>query len=303
MKRILKRLCIALAVLIVIGSGVVVWKLWPRTKVLLTDADAIRVPSDGAAVRDVLWRPAEALPGLINTADDDYEAEISEDGMTLFFVRGRPGKNADIFVCQKADTGWGDPHPLGNVNSEYDDLGPELSADGRTLYFYSNREGSLGGFDLWMARRGESGWREPVNLGRAVNSPFDDYGPALSPDQGQLYFASNRPRPDDAQPLDPDTWRATLRVDRQQRDFDLYATSLADAGPQPAVPILEVNTPFDEGTPTLSPFGDFLYFASNRPGGSAVLISTDRAAFAAPMNRPPISATPSTQSPTRWTPS
>lgn len=268
MRRFLKQLGIAFGFLGLVGAGVVAWRVWPRTTVVLTDADSIRVPTEGAAVRDVLWRPAEQVGGSINTGGDDYEAEISDDGMTMYFVRGRPGDNAEIFSTHRTRDGWSEPQPVVALNSPFDDLGPELSPDGRTIFFYSNREGGLGGFDLWLARRGDERWHEPVNLGAAVNTMFDDYGPAMTPDGRAIYFASNRPREEEEPASDTDAWQATLRENRRMRDFDLYHAEVTEGGPRSAVPLAVLNTTHDEGAPTLSPFGDFLYFASNRPGGA-----------------------------------
>src|SRR5437667_1675520 len=38
-----------------------------------------------------------------------------------------------------------------------------------------------------------SDWSEPVNLGRIVNSEFEDFLPAISRDGRSLYFTSTRP--------------------------------------------------------------------------------------------------------------
>src|SRR5262245_39092693 len=38
-----------------------------------------------------------------------------------------------------------------------------------------------------------SEWSEPVNLGPAVNTPFNEGAPTVSKDRRSLYFASNRP--------------------------------------------------------------------------------------------------------------
>src|SRR6059058_882930 len=85
------------------------------------------------------------------------------------------------------------------INSPCQDQTPTLSRDQLALYFISNRQGGLGNdtpdgcqdtFDLWVARRAsrESPWDNPVNLGSPVNTPANDAGPALSPDERPLFF-------------------------------------------------------------------------------------------------------------------
>jgi len=270
----MKRLIIGIVIILLLAAvGVTAWHLMPIRHAFYTDAETIRAPASSAPIRDILWEPPRLLPPMINTGEDVYEPRLSADGTTLFFVRGKAGENADIFVSRQTYEGWSEATPLGDVNSPYEDLGPEPSTDGKSLYFYSDRPGGLGGYDLWVAYvrgdgRSDNGWHEPVNLGPAVNSTFNDYGPALTPDTATLYFASNRPLPTDARQPNPDAWPATLREDLFRRTYDLYAASITDAGPGRAEPIAELNTAFNEGAPAVSAFGDFLYFSSDRPGGA-----------------------------------
>ena len=197
MKRIIKLPLALLCVAIVGVIGFAAWRAWPESHAVYTDAYTIREPVEVAVVRDVLWRSPERMGGQINSTGDDYEPRLSADGLTLYFVRGKAGGNADLFVANRTAAGWEQPRTLAAINSEFDELGPEPSADGKALYFYSDRPGGLGGYDLWMTRRGPDGWREPANLGAKVNTQFNDYGPALTPDGETLYFASNRPGPGD----------------------------------------------------------------------------------------------------------
>jgi hypothetical protein len=241
-----------------------------------TDGAAIREPASTAPLRRILWQPPTKLPDSINTGCDEYEPKVSPDGQTLYFVRGKAGKNADIYTCQRTpgppgEVGaWGPPQPLLEINTPDDELGPEPSADGTALYFYSNRPGGLGGYDLWVAHRDsdESGWLAPTNLGPAVNSEYDEYSPALAPNGQTLYFSSNRPRAGEIPPAGG-AWPATVRENATRHDYDLYASALAGSEFDPASPLAAINTPADEGCPAISPFGDFLYFASDRQGAGS----------------------------------
>jgi hypothetical protein len=264
-----KRLLVVAFIAAVAIGAFTAWRFFPAGQTYLTDANTIREPADTAQVRDVLWEPPVLHPEPINAGGETYEPRLSNDGTTLYFVRGKAGGNADIFITKRTAQGWSDPQPMTEINSPADDLGPEMSTDGETLYFYSNRAGGQGGYDLWVSRRGTDGaWREPANLGPQVNSPFNDYGPALTADGRVLYFSSNRPLPGDDRQPDPGAWPATLREEFFTRTYDLYASVLSDSGPGDAKPLGALNTPHNEGAPALSSFGDFLYFASDRPGGS-----------------------------------
>ena len=264
----MKRFLVISGILLAVGlTGAAAWVLWPRHQTFYSDAAAIREPAESARLREILWQPPIPMPGAINSTADEYEPRLSADGQTLLFVRGKPGENADIVLCTMTADGWSAPEPVSEINSDYDDLGPEISPDGQSLYFYSDRPGGIGGYDLWMSRRGESGWMPPSNLGTRVNSEFNDYGPAVTPDGGAIFFASNRPR-DESESLPPQgAWHATIREDPYRHDYDLYTTSITDAGLSSAQPLAALNSPGNEGAPCFSPAGDFVYFTSDRDGG------------------------------------
>lgn len=230
-----------------------------------TDADTIKEPSDRAPSRRVLWQPPARL--ALSTESEEYEPRYSADGQTLFFVRGKAGENADIYTSRRAASGWTDPEPIAAINTEEDDLGPQPSHDGDKLYFSSNREGSLGGYDLYVSTLENGSWTTPVNLGSGVNSAFDEYGPALTPDSLTLYFASNRPRPGETDLRAGEAWSATLRANDARHDFDLFIAKLENSRVVSCEPLAILNTTSSEGAPAVTPFGDFLYFSSDRPGG------------------------------------
>ncbi|MEK6644198.1 MAG: hypothetical protein AABZ08_09830 [Planctomycetota bacterium] len=262
----MKRLLLIVVVIAGIAGVAGWWMLRPTGITFLTDASTIRETATTAVVREVLWQPPTLLPESINSEGDSIEPRMSADGRTMYFVRGRPGGGADVYSCMMSGGSWSEPTSVDAVNSEYDELGPEISSDGGRFYFYSDRPGGIGGYDLWMSKKSEGEWQPPENLGNGVNSAFNEYGPAFSPDGKLLCFSSNRPRGDEARPSD-DAWRATVREDVYQHDYDLYSVVLKDSGATQAQRLGAVNTSANEGSPTFSSVGDFLYFASDRKGG------------------------------------
>ena len=268
----------AVVVLAAAGAG---WYYYAGGKVW-TDGSALKRPDHLVRVREVIWTAPRALGQAVNTDRQEYEPCLSPDGEELYFVRGLPGEGADIYVCRREETGWGEPRLLAAVNTEHDELGPRLSPDGRFLLLYSDRPGGLGQYDLWAAARTKDGWSAPLNLGPAVNSKYNDYSPALTPDGKRLIFATNREAAAKEQ-VRGTPWRATIRQGRLG-DYDLFAAERADANApasapasaptaaaglafRPATRLEGVNTPHHEGACCVSPAGDFLYFTSNRPGG------------------------------------
>lgn len=258
---------IAAPLVVLIIAGVLLFvSLAPRLHARWTNDASISAPRSPSP-RGVLWEPARALELAGNDSGDEYEPRSSPDGTILAFVRRRAGANADLFLSRlQPDASWSSPQPIASINTPADELGPEFSPDGRSLYFYSDRPGGLGGYDIWSAARDGDSFTAPTNLGPAVNTEFNEYAPAWLPDASRLYFASNRPKPGEMRPDSP-AWSATLREQHARHDYDLYSTELRDRSFAPAAILESLRTDFDEGSPAVSPAGDFLYFASDRPGG------------------------------------
>jgi hypothetical protein len=269
-----RKILAALAVvtlLVPIVAVAVAWRESARSS-RWTDGSALQVPFADATSRSVIWAPPARLETAGIPDADEYEPRASPDGTVLVFVRRRPDANADLVVRRWRPSGWSEPVALASVNTDADELGPEFAADGRTIWFVSNREGGSGGYDLWYAPYLGDGdaidaWGVPVNAGAGINSAFDEYGPALTPDGSTLYFASDRPAPGETDVSPDREWAATMRERRARRDHDLYVAAIV-GDTAPARRLDALSTPHDEGAPALSPIGDFLYFASDRPGGS-----------------------------------
>ncbi|MGC8829961.1 MAG: hypothetical protein ACP5TE_09320 [Verrucomicrobiia bacterium] len=272
MSRKIKRL-LKIGVLAGIPLTLLVLLLRPDLWRYYTDGFLIRQPGLNANLRLVLWEPPMPLMGKFPTNSDCYEPTISSDGKVLIFASGRAQKNADLFICYWNGSEWSEPKPLAKLNTQFDELGPELSRDGRLLFFYSNRPDGVGGYDIWVSRKTETDWEKPVCLSEPINSPYDEYDPALSPDGSKLVFSSNRPKNKPISPADKDRWRATLRQSPIENDFDLYL-AFADGESTNHIPKFQSPQPFticnsdgDDGQPAFSPRGEFLYFSSNRKGG------------------------------------
>jgi len=94
----------------------------------------------------------------LNTPQSDFGPELSDDGLELFFVSGRPGTlgGNDLWRTTRVTTvsAWAPAENLGApVNTALNDRHPSLSGDGRTLIFASTRIGGFGSDDLWMTTR------------------------------------------------------------------------------------------------------------------------------------------------------
>lgn len=142
------------------------------------------------------WGEPESLSNNINTKLNEGTCTISADGRKLIFTSciGRQGYGScDLFQSLRIGDEWTEPKNLGPlVNSAEWESQPSLSADGRTLYFVSDRRGGAGRRDIWVTTLNENGqWTRARNVGKPVNTQYDEISPFIHANNRVLYFASN----------------------------------------------------------------------------------------------------------------
>ena len=80
-----------------------------------------------------------------------------------------------------------------SFDSKENDFDPAFAPDGLGVYFFSNRKGGLGGDDIYFVSFDPktASYGAAVNLGPEINSPKDEWAPAVSPDGATLLFATD----------------------------------------------------------------------------------------------------------------
>ncbi len=143
------------------------------------------------------WSEPTNLGAPINSPYSDhclYFAGANWD--VAYWTSTRPGGYGgnDIWMSERIDGVWQEAVNLGaNVNSSVSEHHSLPSQDGGSLYVTSVRPDGLGGEDIFVTTRDDSGvWGPLVNLGPAVNSEANDRCPAFSPDYSVFYFDSER---------------------------------------------------------------------------------------------------------------
>ncbi len=150
---------------------------------------AVAVPAGSI---EIIGAPQSFAPAA--SPYSEIRLTFSPDGRTaLWFSRDRPGGAGgyEIWMSRRRGARWSDPEPV-SFNSAGRDFDPAFSADGRFVYFCSDRPGGLGGDDLYAVPVAARGFGTPVNLGGAVNSIGNEWGPMTSPDGSRLIFSSDR---------------------------------------------------------------------------------------------------------------
>lgn len=138
------------------------------------------------------WQAPVSLSNQLNSNFREGACSISADGRHLILTICGP-RGCDLYESKKEGDVWGKPVSLGGaVNSTGWEAQPSLSADGNELYFVSDRKGSLGGYDIWYSRKDENGqWMKAVNLGKPVNTKYDEIAPYIHVNNQNLYYSSN----------------------------------------------------------------------------------------------------------------
>ncbi len=221
------------------------------------------------------------LVGSVGGMDVAY-AQISRDGLELYFAPEDEAQCADIWVIKRSSPAepWGKPIKLdAPVNSEWQEISPSLSPNGLELYFANINYGcglypdGSGNDDLYVSRRAtkDDPWGEPENLGPMVNSEYAEEQPCISADGLSLYFISERPG--------------------GQGYYDLYVSTrptLEDPWEMAVNLGPPVNSGMEESTPFISSDGLSLFFSAGPrtlPFASQIYLSR-RQDPASPWGRP-----------------
>jgi len=211
-------------------------------------------PSDDGQAADArcVWSELSAptrMPGLVNTANDEWFPAPAANDTQLFFHTGMmPSLGRDLWFATRPDrfSTFGVPQRVVEIATTADEVTPSLTSDGLVLV-YSIETG--GPADLWLAQRSDPNamWDPPAPI--TNNAVYADHTPAVSADGLRIVSAANYPGSIGGRDL-----------------FEHVRGDRAAAFGTPIV--LEPLTSLaDDSAPALSPDGLELVFASGRSGG------------------------------------
>jgi len=208
--------------------------------------------------------------GWYKGAAEYYSMYISSDGAYDKNVIKAKKHLAD---CRFAIKALENPVPfnpinLGSgINSDKEEYFPGITADNQTILFtrllndtrsYSGRQE-----DFYISKKESGEWQEAYNLGRPINTVYNEGAPSLSADGNILVFTACE----------------NVNGYGAGRDgfgrCDLFVSKRN--GPTWTVPYnlgRPVNSSYWESQPSFSADGRTLYFVSNRDGGYDIYVST-----------------------------
>jgi len=205
-----------------------------------------------SSLRNNEWGKAKTIGNTINTDLVEEVGGLSADGSIIFiYIDNYEGFNDVIWSTRKGRSFQKGTKISPEINSNAMESSATISPDKETIIFASERPDGYGGTDLYMSKRIRSGeWSTPVNLGRTLNTVYNEDFPNFSSDGKTLYFSS--------------------QGHNSMGGYDLFKSEWDNTNNTWASPVnlgYPVNTPEDNMTISFSGNGRYAYIAAFRPEG------------------------------------
>lgn len=141
---------------------------------------------------DTVFSKAKNLGVGVNSELYEISTGITSNGDRLMIYKENGDAAGDIFSASMKGKTWEKAVLMDeSLETKIPETGASISNDGKRIFFSANMKGTLGGKDLWMVEKEESGkWSAPKNLGPKVNTKFDEDFPTLWHNGKTLFFAS-----------------------------------------------------------------------------------------------------------------
>jgi outer membrane protein OmpA-like peptidoglycan-associated protein/tetratricopeptide (TPR) repeat protein len=137
------------------------------------------------------WKRPVNITKQLGGYDRFYSNSITGNGR-LLIIYMNDGDDGNLYYSQRTDTNWTKIRSLGKpINTIYWESHGFILPDGRTMYLSSNRPGGEGDLDIWFAEKDDEGnWKQPVNCGNIINTPYNETTPSYDPSSNALLFSS-----------------------------------------------------------------------------------------------------------------
>lgn len=143
---------------------------------------------------DASWGKPSVVELSRDTLSSFAHPAVSPDGEWLYFTSDMPGGmgGLDLWRVRITGHGFGGVENLGSqINTAGDEAFPTFRPNG-DLYFSSNGHPGLGGYDIFIARKGKDGKTTLSHPGYPLNSAGDDFCMTFEGAHNRGVFSSNR---------------------------------------------------------------------------------------------------------------
>lgn len=137
------------------------------------------------------WETPIEITSVLNAGEDCSSSSLNSDGTELFLYK-TDNYDGAIYSSKFVNGAWSPIKKLNrNINTKFYESHASISSDDKRLYFTSNREGGQGNLDIYVSEKdGFGDWGVAVNLGAAINTPYNEDTPFITRNDSLLYFCS-----------------------------------------------------------------------------------------------------------------
>jgi len=150
------------------------------------------------------WSKAFKLGSEVNTpgtSNNSPTVSTNKKGdEVLYFVSDRQFRNKDVgkdvwfTVIDNTGKFKAAKNCGTKINTTGDDIAPWFNAKENRMYFASNgQKNGFGGFDIYYTTGKEASWKPATNLGRPINTSYDELYYSITGNGKSGFFVSNRP--------------------------------------------------------------------------------------------------------------
>lgn len=143
------------------------------------------------------WSVPVAVPGLINTMQNEINPHVVKNGTVMYFARYDPVTNYDFYRSEwdPVKKEWGEAVLIAEWSTPDQEWDVWVNED-ETVAYITNKIGyggvaPIGGRDIWKSVKQDGKWSTPVNLGAPINTNGDEWHVFVDK-QGRIYFESSR---------------------------------------------------------------------------------------------------------------
>jgi len=134
----------------------------------------------------------EFLPRNVNhTSKNNIVPAISGNGKMMIYLTDYSNSGEMVMEMTRYKSGrWDDPKEIAALNPMRlnNTGGYFLDNTGEAIWFASRKPDGLGGYDIWVTKKGTSNWGRARNPGKPLNTNMDEGDPSISPDNQKIYF-------------------------------------------------------------------------------------------------------------------
>jgi outer membrane protein OmpA-like peptidoglycan-associated protein len=137
------------------------------------------------------WKTPVDITPQLGPYENIEPNSLTEKGDLLILYMD-DGADGNLYTSSRKGSAWTNMRKLNkNINTKYWEAFGFITPDGKKIYFSSNRPGGSGELDIWVSQKDNTGnWGPASNIGKTVNTPYNEDNPFFDPDNGTIMFCS-----------------------------------------------------------------------------------------------------------------